>query len=212
MPFATDRDLLILEPTLYRDIAWAGQRRINVTDAVVVGAVLTSATADFIAADIKPGHVALLNATALEVVSRDSATQLTVSLIRDDTADVPLAPPAATAAALVITTFGPQITTIHDQLLRALGIEPADPTATPNQNNITNPQAVAHLESLGALHLVFAAAAALATNQDTLWAKAQNYRDRFVANRNRLAVGVDLDNDGLPDATRRLNTIQFIRA
>lgn len=212
MAFATDRDLLILEPSLFRDIAWAGQRRINLADAATNGVTLTSATADFIAADIRPGHIAMLDSTALEVIERISMTQLTISLLRDDPADAPLAPPAHTAASLIIATFGPQIIHVHDQLLRALGIEPADPGAAVSEANITNPAPLAVLETLGALHLVFSAAAALATDQDRLARKAQLYRDRFVARRNRLHVGIDLDGDGLPEATRRLNTIQFLRA
>lgn len=211
MSFASDRDLLVLEPNLFRDIAWAGQKRISATDAATVGTTLTSASSDFVTADINPGHIALLNGISLEVISRDSPTQLTVSLIRDDLADPLLPPPALTAAQLDITTFGPQIASIEDQLLRALGIEPTDPNASPAATDITNPAALARLEALGALHLIFAAAAALATDQDRFWIKAQMHRDRFIAQRNRIAIGIDLDGDGLPDATRRLNTIQFVR-
>lgn len=212
MPFATDRDLLAFEPNLFRDISWAGQRRINVTDAAIAGTTLTSASADFTSADINAGHVALVSLISLEIIARLSATQLTVSLVRDDPTAPALPPPALTGAALSITTFGPQIASIHDQLLRALGIEPTDPNASPGPANITNPAAIARLEAIGALHLIFTGAAALAPDQDRLALKAQMYRDRFAALRGRLAVGVDLDGDGLPEATRRLNTIQFVRA
>lgn len=211
MSFATDRDLVVLEPNLFRDIAWSGQRRLSATDAATVGNTLTSASSDFQAAGVTAGHIATLDSTTIEIISRDSSTQLTVSMLRDDPADPPLAPPAVTAAALDITTFGPQIAHVHDQLLRALGIEPTDPAASPGPSDITNPAAIARLEALGALHLIFAAAAALATDQDRLWIKAQLHRDRFIALRNRLRVGVDLDGDGQPDAIRQLNTIQFLR-
>ena len=212
MPFATDRDLLILEPNLFRDVAWAGQRRVDVSDGVTNGAALTSATAAFEASGIRAGHVVVVDAIPLEVIERVSDTELTVSLVRDDPDDAILPPPALNGAAVMVTTFGPQIAGVHEQLLRALGIEIADLNASPNAGAITNPRALARLESLGALHLTFAAAAALATDQDLLWAKAEMYRDRFIAQRNRLAVGIDLDGDGLPEATRRLNTMQLTRA
>lgn len=212
MPFATDRDLLAFEPNLFRDIAWTGQRRISADDGATSGSALTSASSNFTSARIKPGHVAMLDAIPLEVISIDSDTQLTVSLLRDDVDDPTLSPPALTDAPLVITTFGPQIASVHDQLLRALGIEPTNPNAQPSAADITNPAALARLEVLGALHLIFTAAATLSTTDDILRTKAEMYRDRFIAQRNRLAVGVDLDGDGLPEATRRLNTIQFIRA
>jgi len=212
MPFASDRDLLAFEPSLFRDIAWAGQRRIDGALASTAGATLTSAASDFDAAAIDPGFVAVLDGATLEVLDRPSATTLTVSLLRDDPAGPAIPPPAFTGASLTITTFLPQITLVHDTLLRTVGIEPADPAASPGAASITNPAAVARVEAIGALHLIFSAAAVTADGRAILWTKAGLYRDRFAALRRRLAVGVDLDGDGRPDATRRPNTLQFIRA
>ncbi len=212
MPFARDRDLLPFEPNLFRDIAWAGQRRIDLPSATRTGTTLIATGADFIAADITAGAVAVHAGVTLEVIDRFSATQLTISLLRESPNSPAIPPPPATNAPLTITSFMPQIAAIHDTLLRALGIEPTDPDATPSAADITNPAAIARLEALGALHLIFTAAAATADDRSILWTKANLYRDRFAALRRRLAVGVDLDGDGLPDATRRLNTLHLIRA
>jgi len=211
MSFAVDRDLLALEPNLFRDIAWAGQRLIDVSDADLNGTSLTSPTADFEAAQIDAGHVALVNGTSLEVVARVSPTELTVSLLRDDPQTDPLPPASASDVDLIITTFRPQIRHVHDQLLRALGIEPTDEDAQVTENDIANAQALVRVEALGALHLIFAAAAAMVSDDARLWTKAKVHRERFIAERARVAAAIDLNGDGLPDATRRLNTIQFIR-
>lgn len=211
MAFATDRDLLVLEPNLFRDIAWAGQRRLSATDGATSGDSLTSASSDFGAAGVGAGHVVMLDAIALEVIERVSATELKVSLLRDSAQDEALPPPALSGAKVLVTSFGPQIQSVHEQLLRALGVEPSDTSAAVTASNITNPAALARLEAIGALHLVFSAAAALANEQDRWWLKAEMYRDRFIAQRRRLAIGIDLDGDGVPEATRRLNTIQFVR-
>jgi len=212
MPFATYRDLLPFEPNLFRDVSWTGQRRIDGALASTTGSTLTSALSDFNAAAVGAGFVAILDGATLEVLDRPSATTLTVSLLRDDPAGPALPPPAQTNATLTITSFLPQIAAVHDTLLRTLGIEPADPNASPAATDITNPAALTRLEAIGALHLIFTPAAATADNQSLLWTKAGLYRDRFAALRRRLAVGVDLDGDGLPDATRRPNTLQFTRA
>lgn len=212
MPFALDRDLLPFEPNLFRDIAWAGQRRVDLPAATRTGTILIATGADFIASDINPGAVAVHAGVTLEVVSRFSATQLNISLLRESPTAPAIPPPPATDAQLTLTSFAPQVAAVHDTLLRALGIEPTDPDAAPNAADITNPAALARLEAIGALHLIFTAAAATADDRSVLWTKASLYRDRFAALRRRLAVGIDLDGDGLPDATRRLNTLHLIRA
>lgn len=212
MPFARDRDLLPFEPNLFRDIAWAGQRRIDLPSATRTGTTLIATGADFVAAEITTGAVVVHAGVTLEVIDRFSATQLTISLLRE-APNSPAIPPAPAAnAPLTITSFTPQIAVVHEALLRALGIEPTDPAATPSATDITNPAALARVEALGALHLIFTAAAATADDRSVLRTKADLYRDRFAALRRRLAVGVDLDGDGLPDATRRVNTLHLLRA
>jgi hypothetical protein len=68
--------------------------------------------------------------------------------------------------------------------------------------------------ALGALHLVYTAATAPDANWNTSneFSRAQTYRERFAAERQRIAARLDLDGDGEPDATRRLNLIQFVRS
>jgi hypothetical protein len=41
--------------------------------------------------------------------------------------------------------------------------------------------------------------------------RAEEYRERFAAERRRAAGLIDLDGDGKPDATRRLNAVVFVR-
>jgi len=213
--FASDRDLLILEPRLFHDIAWSAQRLIDVTNASInaAGTMLTIPGVDLAALAVAEGFVALVAGTPLEVLERTSATTLTVSRLRAAPAESPI--PAAPGSNLkaTIATFRPQVSLVHDQLLRTIGIEPGEPSApgSPAETDITNPRSLILAESLGALHLVFAAAAALVGEDSPLWAKARMYRERFVLERRRLTVEIDLDSDGQPDAIRRPNAIQFAR-
>lgn len=214
--FATDRDLLALEPRLFHDIAWSAQKLVEAAGASInsAGDMLTLAGADFEALGVGAGFVVLAGLTPYEVIERLSATELRISRLRADVHH-PLIPAAPGAGlGVLVSTFRPQIGIVHAQLLRALGIEPgaAAVPGVPAEPDITNPRALALTEALGALHLVFASAAALVTFDSPLWTKARLYRERFAAERQRVAALVDLNADGEPDAARRPNVIQFLRA
>lgn len=210
--FATDRDLLALEPNLFRDVGWVGQRLVKATGAIA-GTVLTISAQDvaFDAAGIGAGHVAIVNGVAYEVIARLSATQLTLSRLRGDIDGALLPPSPVTGADAQVMSFGPQLEIVHAQLLRMVGIEPEDLSASVKESSITNPSALIRVEALGALFLVYAAASSAAGPSSSAGQRAEFYRQRFAEERERSAVRLDLDADGIPDATRRFNVVQFIR-
>lgn len=211
--FTTDRDLLLLEPSLFRDLAWIAQRLVRGT-ATIAGTTLTMSTQDVTleAAGITAGHVVSFDNVGYEVLARLSASTATISRPRQDTSD-PAIPPAPAAVPLLaeFTTFAPQARLVHHQLLRMLGIDPADPESSPTESNITNPRALALPESLGALHLIYAAAAAPQRRDGPLHDRAEMYRRRFAQERLRAVVRLDLNNDAIADATRRLSIAQLSR-
>jgi hypothetical protein len=176
MAFASDRDLLVLEPLLLRDIGWSAQTLVDVSDVTVVGAVAQSLSSDFNVAGVRTGMIAVIGGVPAEILEVTSATTLAVSLMRPvgDATAIPPAP--GTGLAMTIATFAPQLELIHAQALRSIGIEPSDSSAVPGEANIVNPMAVALVESLGALHLILSSAAAMVGPESVLWAKARMYR------------------------------------
>jgi hypothetical protein len=218
MSFSTDRDLLALEPNLFRDVAWSAQTRLSASDASIASTTLTSASSNFTGAKIAPGMVALVNDAPLEVLSVDSDTTLTISRLRDTIHDDPVPPlPVASGGALRIATFGPQRAIVHRQLLAALGLDPApadeDPDSSrPHAGNVVNTPDLALIESLGALHLILSSAAALVGESSTLWTRAALYRDRFDHARRRLGAHLDLNSDGVADAIRHITVMHLTRA
>lgn len=203
MNFSTDRDLLALEPSLFYDVPIASQLRLQVSDAAVAGTVLTSATADFVAAQVESGSVVLLDNTALEVLTRASATTLTVSRLRNRLGDAAIAPAPGTGLTLVVRTFAPQATLVHDLLLGALQLTDDEP--------VVSLSAMAHLEALGTLERVYAAAVTFAGDQPGLERKADHYRVRFAQALRRCPVLLDLDGDGVADTRRCLASAELVR-
>lgn len=216
MPFSTDRDLLVLEPALFRDVAWSAQTRLTSSSVLVTGTTLTGATSNFVAAKIAPGMVALVNDAPLEILGVDSETTLTVSRLRDDEDAEAIPPLPVSGASLRIATFGPQREIVCRQLLAALGLDPAPADGAfapgPTAADVLNTRDVALVEALGALHLILSSAAAMVGETSTLWTKAAHYRDRFDRARGRLSVLLDLNHDGVGDATRRVAVTHLTRA
>jgi hypothetical protein len=177
---------------------------------------LTAQDVNFQDGGVGEGDVVLVDGAPYEVLERLTATTARISRLRDDPEGAALTPSPVTGKPVLVYSFRPQLGIVHGQVLRMLGIEPgAEPAeGEPGEGDITNPGALRQLEVLGALHLIFTAAAAPgATFRDSHeFNRAQIYRERFAAERQRAAARVDLDGDGLPDATRRLNAVQFVRA
>ncbi|HZW10553.1 MAG TPA: hypothetical protein VFF69_11680 [Phycisphaerales bacterium] len=213
--FATDRHLLILEPNLVRDVAWIGQRLVKgAGDIADTTLTMTSQDIGFDLVGAEPGQVVVAGGVAYEIVQVLDADQLTISRIRAEP-DGPILPPSpASGVAVELPTFQPQLAMVHAQVLRMLGIDP-DEIAMPGaitEASITNGESLALFEALGALHLIFTAAAALSGPGSPAAYKANLYRERFIAERSRAIARIDTDGDGLPDATRRPSLILTVRA
>jgi len=209
----TDRDLLLLEPSLFRDLAWVGQRLVR-AQATIAGTTITLSSPDVTleAADITAGHVVSFDGVGYEVLARLSPTTATISRPRTHPDDLAIPPtPWAAPAPAEFTTFAPQIAIVRDQLLRMLGIDPDDPESSPAPSAITNPRALTLPNTLGALHLIYAAAAAPQRRDGHLHDRADMYRRRFAQERLRAVVRLDLNADGIADATRRLSIAQLSR-
>lgn len=210
--FASDRDLLALEPTVFRDVVWVGQRLVfGVGDVSGTTLTLTSGAPDFEDAGVAAGHVVVFDGAGYEVVDRLGATTLTISRLRGAASDPVIPPTPGSGLTVAVVSFGPQLALVHRQVLLMLGIDPDDAQASPGEGDIVNPGSLASLEAAGALHLVYAAAAALSDSGSPVAVRAGVYRERFAAERLRAAARIDLDGDGVADAIRRPSLVQLVR-
>ena len=206
MPLITDRDLLLVEPSVFTAAATASATNIlTATDAAVAGTTLSSATSDFAAAEIDAAHVAVFDGEALEIISRLSATQLDISRPRAASTDVKIAPTAGSNKTLKVNTFARLIDRTQRDLLQALGMRDDDPELPLDADDVVNAADLGHVLALRVLSRAFAAAVALDPETASLADRAALYAAQADAAAASLAVLIDTDGDGIADQTRHLN-------
>lgn len=206
--FAKDRDLYVLEPGLHKDVAWVGHKRIS-TVGSVVGTSLTITTGSFIDAQVEAGHVVIFDGIVFEVVSVQSATQATVSMMRADLSSNAVPGVDASNRGVAVYDYSPQRGIVHRQVLTMLGFDPDDTDF--DESVVTNPGALVRLEALGTLHLIYASAGAPGRAGEKFDQRAQMYRQRFAGERQRVVATIDLDGDGIAETKRRPNVFVLTR-
>ncbi len=213
--FAADRDLLVLEPNLFRDVGWVGQRLSRGTGTVAGTPTTTLTIASpevaFDTANVTAGHVVVVAGVSYEVVARLSATQLTISRLRESmgAANIPATP--ITAVECSIVTFAPQIAMAHAEIVRLAGLEfsgtaaAAEAAGANDEAKVVKEPGVVRLEALGALAIIWAAASGLLGASSPGHQRAEWYRERFVRERERVGIRVDLNGDGIAEEVRGLS-------
>lgn len=205
----TDRDLLVVEPHLFRDVVFVSQTPANFADATVMGTSLVSLTADFVLAGVTPGMVAVIDGVSIEILERLSATALVVSRPRANLADAPLPPTGGTALKGRVATFGPQIRAAELALRRDLGL--SESGASIEGYAAIMDAGMFRAGVYGALSLIFSAAAAGSDATDPLWARARRYDQDRQRELRLLRLAFDTNGDGAGDLVRRTQPSRMVR-
>lgn len=204
--FARDRDLLVYEPRLFLETGWLGQLVFRESGLVTGGVGFVSGF-DFAAAGVGVGSVVSYGGASYEVAQLVGAGQIGLSRLRASAADPVVTPPALASGELECFTYRPQMSVVHGQILRMLGIEPEDTDeGALTSEAVVNPGAFVRLECLGTLHLIYSAAAAASSAGSAGLGYAERslmYRERFSAERGRVTAMIDLDGDGEAESVRR---------
>ncbi len=211
--FANDVDLVRLEPGLFEMVGWSGQRRLTGTGVITSGLLILNPPGDAQAAGVRAGQVVRVGGVPLEVTSLAFADVLTVARIGAVGA-APVAPIDQPSASVEVSTFEPQLDLVHRQVLRSVGIDPDGPLQEGEleESSIKNPGGLRLLEALGALQMIFSAAAAIAPGGSPLAERARWYEERYRDERSRAVARVDTTGDGRADATRRPSVVPLVRA
>ena len=215
--FSRDVDLLKWEPVLFKELAPASQTLCSGDDGQVSGTTLTSVDAAFDNAGVQAGHVIKLQQDdddidgCYEIVSVDSATQLTVSVIRYDTDDAAIAPPGGSSISYRISTYDPQAEEAAYSLLQYFGIDPDDTESEVQAEGILNERSLRQASVFAVLVAVFGATANGTGDSDGYWQKARHYEKVFYAARAKTRLRIDTDDDNMAEELRTGGVIRLRR-
>ena len=205
--FSNDADILKYEPVLFGELHLPGQVSAAGTGGTLSGTTFAASGADFVSALVTAGQVIYLQSAdgsldgAYEIVSVDSTTELTVSVIRTDANDEPIAPPAATDISYRLSTFGPQASEIGFQLTEYFGIRPGNPAGIYGTEDILTTDALKRASVFAVVSSVYAMLANKAKDEN-FWKKSLHYQKLFERARERCRISIDVGGDGVADITK----------
>lgn len=212
MALIDDRDLLIREPSLFLDASSVATSVLSATDGIVSSGTLFSSSSDFETPGIEFGHVVVVNGEALEVISRTDQNRIVVSKPRLLSTDTDIEPDTGSSLNLEVLTFARLIAEVQAWVLGAFGIDASDPVTPLDETAILNPEEVEPLIALRTLARAFAAASAIAPTDSSLSQRATLYAGLAAEARRQTKAVIDLDGDGIADATRHLDVVSLSRS
>lgn len=207
----TDIDLLRLEPRLFVDAASAATMLRSGSDGITSGTTFSSAGSDFAAAGIDAGHVIVVGAEVVEVEARQSATSLHVSRPRADDSQDAIDPTPGMDQTFSVPTFERIASQETAWTLGALGIDARHPEHPLDESAVTNAADLRRYVALRVIARGFERAAAGDPGNLALAGRAAHWRAIEQSARHLTAVFLDLDGDGVPDATRRIDDVMLTR-
>lgn len=214
--FCNDSDILKYEPVLFGELHLPGQVLIEGTGGVLSGTTFTASGADFVSAQAGAGGVLNLQSAdgvldmCVEIVSVDSATVLTVSVIRADSLGSAVAPPGASNISYRVSTFGPQVSEAAYQLTEYFGIGPGNPASVHDSDDIMDTSVLKQASVFAVISAVYAMLASQAKD-DNYWQKSVHYQKLFEKSRQRCRLSIDSGNDGVVDVTMIGSSVRLVR-
>jgi hypothetical protein len=214
--FSYDVDILKYEPVLFGELHLPNQVIAAGTGGALSGTTFTASDADFIGACVSAGGVIYLQSPdgvldgAYEIVSADSATQLTISVLRSEQNDEPIAPPAATDISYRISTFRPQAGEAAFQLTEYFGIKPGNPSSIYEAEDIVDTEALKRASVFAIVSGVYTMLADKVKDEN-FWKKSLHYKQLFEKARERCRLSIDVEGDGKGDITRTGASVRLTR-
>ena len=214
--FSNDVDILRYEPILFGELHLRGQVLASGTGASLSGVTFTASGANFTGSSVTSGGVIYLRSAdgsldgAFEIISVDSATQLTVSVVRSDSDESPTAPPAANDISYRISTFGPQVSEVGFRLTEYFGIKPGNPQSDIDVEDILDTSVLKRASVFAIISTVYTMLASEAKD-DNFWSKSLHYQRLFEKARERCRLSIDFGGDGVSDFNVTGGSVRLLR-
>ncbi len=205
--FSNDVDILKYEPILFGELHLPWQVLAAGTGGTLSGTTFTASGTDFVAAQVSASGVAYLQSAdgsldgAYEIVSVDSATQLSISVIRSNSTDLAVAPTSATDISYRISTFRPQTNEVGFQLTEYFGIRPGNPASDIDVEDVLDTSVLRQASVFAVISGAYAMLAGKAKDEN-FWRKSLYYQKLFAKARARCRLSIDVGSDGLADVTK----------
>lgn len=216
--FSNDVDILKYEPSLFGDLHFAGQVLAKGLGGEISGTAFTAQGADFNAAQIAAGMVVYLQSSdgviegAYEIVSVDSATELTVSVLRADGQSEAIALTDGQNVTYRICSYQPQSREISLQLAQHFDLRPANPDGKYSVDDILDTSVLRQASVYKTLSIIYAALTGKADDtQENLWEKSGYYQRLYEKALQRCKVSIDLGDDGLSDSVSSGSSVKLTR-
>jgi hypothetical protein len=192
--FSTDRDIARYEPALYWGLYQPSLVIAAGTGGVLAGTTYTAAGAAFISRAVEAGGIVYLRSDdgrlegLFEIVSVDSETQLTVSVIRADRASQPIAPPLSlTGVTYRVCTYAPQANDVFIRLCGHFDISPAEAATIPDISTLRQ------AETFMTMAVIFTILATKESFSQGYLDKSAKYTEDFLDALDRCRFTVDID-------------------
>ena len=156
-----DIDILKYEPGLFTNTAFLNQCLGKGTNGVVSGTSFSATGGDFINKGVTAGGVIFMQSLdgmingAYEIVSVGSATQLTISVVRGDVEQAPIAVGSATGLIYRIITFAPQAADAAFALSQQLGLKPGCPDSQYGFEDLTDASVLKQASVLATIAIIY---------------------------------------------------------
>lgn len=214
--FSNDADILKYEPILFGELHLQGQVLATGTGGMLSGTTFTASGTDFVSAQILAGGVIYLQSAegwldgAYEIVSVDSATALTVSVIRSDSDGDAIAPLAATDISYRISTFRPQASEAGFKLTEYFSIRPGNPESTYDAEDVLDTDVLKRVSAFAVVSSVYAMLASKAKDEN-FWKKSLHYQKLFERAKERCRLSIDVGSDRVADVTMFGGSVRLVR-
>lgn len=215
--FSRDVDILKYEAVLFCDLHFPWQELCSGADGELDGTSFTSAGQDFVSAGVTSGGVIYLRSeeagidNAFEVISVDSATELTVSVLRSDEGASAIGVGQGENVTYRISTFAPQAEAVAFELTQYFGIQPGNPISKYSVDDIFDTSVLQQVSVYAIIAGIYATVAGPAETNDGFWTKSLHYQKLFEKAKERCRLSIDVGDDGTSDRTNIGGSIRLVR-
>ncbi len=213
MRFSRDVDVLRVELKIFAGIG-ANQVLCGGTNGTIAGTTFSAPGADFAACGVEPGGVILLTigeqSNAFEIVSVDSATTLTISVVRGDDEAAPVGPGNATGVTWRVPTLAAQARDAAFVLSQFFGLKPGDAGGEYDVEQLVDLGPLRQAEAFGILAAWYAGLAVENSDEQT-WRKADHYQRLYDTARRMCRIWLDANDDGIADTIKEGGTVKLVR-